>query len=171
MLLKVGRPHGEVEHAVAETSEREAERMYSNVRWLTLMAAVAPLYGLTGTVWGMIIAFRQTTILQAGQNKADFLAEGIYTALVTTLGGLLIAIPAAIVAHWFEGRIQSLFHHIDDLLFNLLPQVERYEGRVRFGRQVGDDAATTSSSLAPPPPPPPEEAPPVEAEAVAATRK
>ena len=163
MLLKVGRPHGEVEHAVSETSEREAERMYSNVRWLTLTAAVAPLYGLTGTVWGMIVAFRQTTILQAGQNKAEFLAEGIYTALVTTLGGLLIAIPAAILAHWFEGRIQTLFHRIDELLFNLLPQVERYEGRVRFGRQVGEGEG-------PPPPPTPDE-PPVEAEPVASTRK
>jgi len=142
MLLKVGRPHSEVEHAVSEASEREADRMYGNVRWLTLIAAVAPLFGLTGTVWGMIVAFHATTMLAPTANTAEVLAEGIYTALVTTLGGLLIAIPAAIAAHWFEGRIQSLFHQIDELLFNLLPQIERYEGRVRFGRQANESEPT-----------------------------
>jgi len=137
MLLKVGRPHSEVEHAVQETSEREANRLYGNVRWLSLAAAVAPLWGLLGTVWGMIMAFYDTAQLSAGQNKAEALAEGIYTALVTTLCGLFIAIPSAIMAHYFEGRITALFSEVDELLFNLLPQVERYEGRVRFNRSLG----------------------------------
>jgi biopolymer transport protein ExbB len=131
MLLKIGRPHSEVEHAVAEASEREAERLFGNVRWLNLIAAVAPLTGLLGTVWGMIRAFYDTTQMAAGQNKADFLAEGIYIALVTTLGGLVVAIPAAVFAHYFEGRVIKLFHEIDELLFNLMPQIERYEGRMR----------------------------------------
>ncbi|MDG2385318.1 MAG: MotA/TolQ/ExbB proton channel family protein [Pirellulaceae bacterium] len=131
MLLKTGRPQSEVEHAVAESSEREAGRLYAHVRWLNLIAAIAPLMGLFGTVWGMIRAFFDTTQLAAGQNKADFLAQGIYVALVTTLGGLAVAIPAAIFSHYFEGRIQSLFHQIDEMLFNLLPQVERFEGRMR----------------------------------------
>jgi len=139
MLLKVGRPQSEVEHAVAEASEREAERLYSNVRWLNLAAAVTPLLGLLGTVWGMIVAFHDTTQLLPGQNKADFLAKGIYMALVTTLSGLVVAIPAAILAHYFEGRITSLFHKIDELLFNLMPQVERYEGRVRFSQKIAED--------------------------------
>ena len=138
MLLKVGRPHSEVEHTVAEASEREADRLYANVRWLNLAAAVAPLIGLLGTVWGMIDAFHRTTQLMPGQNKADQLATGIYIALVTTFGGLMVAISAAISAHYFEGRIQKLFHHIDEMLFNLLPQIERYEGRVRFSRHMGE---------------------------------
>ncbi|MEQ8785599.1 MAG: MotA/TolQ/ExbB proton channel family protein [Pirellulaceae bacterium] len=163
MLLKVGRPHSEVEHAVAEASERAAERMYVNVRWLTLVAAVAPLFGLTGTVWGMIVAFHGTTMMGVNENRSQVLAEGIYTALVTTLGGLLIAIPAAIAAHWFEGRIQSLFHQIDELLFNLLPQIERYEGRVRFGRQGSEEE--------PSPPPVSNEQAEAEAEPVASTPK
>lgn len=154
MLLKVGRPHSEVEHAVAEASEREAERIYANVRWLNLSAAVTPLLGLMGTVWGMIRAFHDTTQLAPGQNKADYLAEGIYVALVTTLGGLAVAIPAAILSHYFEGRITTMFHRIDELLFNLLPQVERYEGRVRFSQKLGDERSAPPP-LGPEPPPAP----------------
>lgn len=134
MLFKVGRPHSEVEHAVGEASQREAERLHSNVRWLTLSAGVSPLLGLFGTVWGMINAFHRTTLLPPGVNKAEYLASGIYVALVTTLGGLAVAIPSAILAHYFEGRIQGLFHQIDELVFNLMPQIERFEGRVRFGQ-------------------------------------
>lgn len=136
LLLKVGRPLAEVEHTVAEASEREADRLYRNVRWLNLAAALAPLLGLLGTVQGMIIAFHHTTILEPGQNKSIILAEGIYTALVTTFAGLVVAIPSALFSHYFEGRIQGLFHEIDELVFNLLPQIERYEGRMRFARQV-----------------------------------
>lgn len=152
MLLKVGRPHSEVEHTVQETSQREAERLYGNVRWLNLAASVSPLIGLLGTVWGMIIAFHDLTLLEASQNKAEFLAEGIYIALVTTLGGLLIAIPAAIASHFFEGRIQRLFHQIDELVFSILPQIERFEGHVRFSRQPSEgEEGAGGESVSPPP--------------------
>ena len=62
------------------------------------------------------------------------LADGIYTALVTTFAGLFVAIPALLASHFFEGRILKIFHQIDELAFHLLPQLERYEGRVRFGQ-------------------------------------
>jgi biopolymer transport protein ExbB len=83
----------------------------------------------------MIMAFYDTAFAPVGVNKAQFLAEGIYTALITTFGGLTVAIPCAIIVHYFEGRIMSRFREIDELLFNLLPQVERYEGKLRVSRQ------------------------------------
>jgi biopolymer transport protein ExbB len=131
-LLKVGRPHSELEHAVAEANEREADRLYSNVRWLNLAASVSPLLGLLGTVWGMIQAFFVTASLPTGVNKTTYLAQGIYIALVTTLAGLTVAIPATVLAHLFEGRIQRLFRELDEVLLGLLPQLERYEGRMRL---------------------------------------
>jgi biopolymer transport protein ExbB len=151
MLRKVGRPHSEVEHAVKETSQREAQRLYNNVRWLNLAAGVCPLMGLIGTVWGMIVSFHQTTQLMPGQDKADFLAEGIYLALVTTLGGLAVAIPATILSHYFEGRIVNLFFQIDELVFNMLPQVERYEGRVRFIQSDEANSGTNGEAITPSP--------------------
>lgn len=146
MLVKVGRPHSEIEHAVDEASEREAERAFANVRWLNLCTGVTPLMGLIGTVWGMIVSFHQTTLLAPGQDRATQLAEGIYIALVTTLGGLMVAIPASILAHFFETRIISLFHEIDELMFNLMPLVERYEGRVRFGPRQAEQAGGTPAA-------------------------
>lgn len=149
MLLKVGRPHTEVEHAVAEASEREAARLYSNVRWLNLAAGVAPLLGLLGTVQGMIMAFFRTANLPVGANKAEYLAEGIYVALVTTFAGLSVAIPAAVLAHLFEGRVQTLFRELDETLLGLLPQLERYEGRLRVSR----DQYEAKLDVQPPPAP------------------
>lgn len=151
MLLKVGRPHTEVEHAVTEANDREAARLYSNVRWLSLAAGVSPLLGLLGTVLGMIQAFFATANLDPGQNKAQTLANGIYVALVTTFAGLSVAIPAAILAHVFESRIQGLFRELDETLLGLLPQLERYEGRLRVSRDQFDRPAAEPPAADKPP--------------------
>jgi biopolymer transport protein ExbB len=169
MLLKIGRPHSEIEHAVAEASQREADRLYANVRWLNMATAVTPLMGLLGTVWGMIEAFHATTQLVPGQDRAEQLAGGIYVALVTTLAGLMVAIPSAVFAHFYEGKITAAFRRLDELLFHFLARVERYEGESRFDgeeiRTITNNDRERSSSMkppitstvrpAPPPPPPP----------------
>ena len=80
-----------------------------------------------------------TTQLVVGQNRAEALAQGIYTALVTTMTGLLIAIPAAIMSHYFENRIIQLVNEIEELCFNMLPQFERYEGKLRFTTGIPAD--------------------------------
>ncbi len=164
MLQKVGRPVVELESATSETCQREADRMYHNVRWLSLATTVAPLMGLLGTVWGMIIAFYNTTQLGTGKNKSEFLAEGIYIAFVNTLGGLAVAIPAVIFAYYFEGRITNLVGRVEELVRRLIPRFERYEGKVRYDLQVQGlvvrdrpPAATggrPSESARPTPPPP-----------------
>jgi biopolymer transport protein ExbB len=141
MLLKVGRPVAEIESTVAQASQREADKLYANVRWLNLTASLATMLGLIGTIQGMIMAFHQLTLLSAEQDRTQVLAAGIYTALVTTFAGLCVAIPAAFFAHYFEGRIQGAFREIDELIFSLVPQLERYEGRLRFNRQAGDGDA------------------------------
>ncbi|MEX0677779.1 MAG: MotA/TolQ/ExbB proton channel family protein [Pirellulales bacterium] len=133
-LLKTGRPLVDLEHAVTKASEREAARLYSNIRPLNLSATVAPLLGLIGTVQGMIIAFYRTAYLPDGANKAQALAEGVYIALVTTFAGLCVAIPAVCLAHFFEGKIQRLFRQLDELIADLLPALARYEGKLRVSR-------------------------------------
>lgn len=135
MLLKVGRPLSEVEHALSDASQREASRLYANVRWQTLAFNVAPMLGLLGTVQGMIFAFYKTSHLHAGASRAESLAAGIYEALVCTFAGLAVAIPAGIMWHFFEGRIQKLFRELDDLAMGLMPQLERFEGKPRVTKE------------------------------------
>lgn len=130
-LRRLGKPLADLEKATSDAENREADRLYTNVRWLSLAAGVTPLLGLLGTVWGMINAFFVTANLPTGANKAEYLADGIYVALVTTFAGLGVAIPAAVLAHFFEGRIQSLFRLLNETLFRLLPRLEKFEGRVR----------------------------------------
>jgi biopolymer transport protein ExbB len=132
VLVKVGRPQMELENTMHESAQRNAIELQQTVSWLTLIAAVAPLLGLLGTVWGITQAFYDTSQLAVGQNRAEALAEGIYTALVTTICGLVIAIPATIAAHFFENRIITLLNQIEAMILSLLPQLERYEGNVRF---------------------------------------
>jgi biopolymer transport protein ExbB len=134
VLLKLGRPLAELEHTMNEANQREATRLYANVRWLSLAAGVSPLLGLLGTVWGMIKAFFTTAYLPTGANKTTSLAEGIYTALVTTFAGLAVAIPAAVLAHFFEGRIQKLLHEVEEALLGLLPRLERFRRQPRKGQ-------------------------------------
>jgi biopolymer transport protein ExbB len=140
VLLKTGRPHSELEQTVRDAAEREAAKLYRNVRWLNLSAGVTPLMGLLGTVQGMIMAFYVTANLPTGVNKAQSLAQGIYVALVTTFGGLCVAIPAAMLSHFFEGRIQRLFGELDETLLGLMPQLERFEGKVRVNKEQLDHA-------------------------------
>jgi biopolymer transport protein ExbB len=141
MLLRVGRPLPEIESAVNQASQREADKLYFNVRWLNIAASLSTMLGLLGTIQGMILAFHQMTTMDPAADRSTVLAGGIYTALVTTFAGLTVAIPAAFFSHHFEGRIQAAFREIDELVFSLLPQLERYEGRVRFSRQSGDGEA------------------------------
>jgi biopolymer transport protein ExbB len=149
MLLKIGRPHSEVETAVTQANEREAGKLYANIRPLNLAATAAPLLGLLGTVQGMIMAFYTTAHLPDGANKAQSLAEGVYVALVTTFAGLCVAIPAVCLSHFYEGKIQSLFRELDELIFNLLPQLERYEGKLRVSRQQLAGASETKPETKP----------------------
>jgi len=130
-LFKAGRPMQEVQNAIEQAKENEANRLYSRVRLLVLAASVTPLIGLLGTVVGMIQAF-MATASTVGIHKAEMLSEGIYLALITTCAGLTVAIPAAILAHWYEGKIQRLFYRMDLKLINFIAYLEGLEGKVHL---------------------------------------
>jgi biopolymer transport protein ExbB len=132
-LLKIGRPHAEVEKAVEDSGAREVGAMFGNVRPLNVCASLGPLLGLIGTVQGMIMAFIVTSTTTAtGTAKAQELAHGIYTALVTTFAGLCVAIPAVLFAHYFEGWIERVVRNIEDIMLDILPHLERFEGKARL---------------------------------------
>ncbi len=100
-----------VEKGLEETTAEQSAALYRRIEYLQLIGNIAPMLGLLGTVGGMIMAFRQVAVSQ-GAAGAPELAAGIYSALVTTVGGLLIAIPAL-------GAFAVLRNRVDQLVAEL----------------------------------------------------
>lgn len=74
---------------------------------LAILARLAPLLGLLGTILGMITTFSHIASSSAGINMT-LLASGIWQALLTTAAGLCIAIPALLALHWFRQRVLDI---------------------------------------------------------------
>lgn len=96
----------------------------SGLRALELIATIAPLLGLLGTVLGMIAAFQQ---LQTAGTRADpsALAGGIWEALLTTAAGMAVAIPAAAALTWFESVVDRLRHDLEDIATRVFARPRR----------------------------------------------
>ncbi|MGC6467393.1 MAG: MotA/TolQ/ExbB proton channel family protein [Akkermansiaceae bacterium] len=119
---------GGEEHCLNVT-ERAASRMINQyergLRTLSLVASISPLIGLLGTVWGMVIAFSKIAKLGESVTPSDF-ADGIWTGLLTTVAGLLVAIPAMAMAKIFEAKVDKLVHDLNVVTSHLR---ERYFSR------------------------------------------
>ncbi len=117
-LARVDRPVLEIEKAVEDAGGREVKRLNSNLRPLVVVAMIAPLLGLLGTVWGMIEAF-SSIALQDGLGKPELLASGISQALITTAAGLAVAIPTQAAYYWFKSRIDRFVQLAEDVYVEL----------------------------------------------------
>lgn len=96
-----------VEKALEDASAEQAARLFRKIEFLSVIGNLAPMIGLLGTVTGMIIAFQQVAGSQGAAGAAE-LAEGIYQALVTTVGGLIVAIPSLAAFAFFRNRVDQL---------------------------------------------------------------
>jgi biopolymer transport protein ExbB len=101
-----------LELKLSEQILKETPKLESGLTLLKIIAAVAPLMGLLGTVTGMIITFQAITIFGAGDPKA--MAGGISGALVTTVLGLLVAIPTVLLYTIVNGRAQRILHVLNE---------------------------------------------------------
>src|SRR5207253_6860426 len=77
---------------------------------LSSSAAVGPLLGLFGTVWGLVHAFIRISETQVADIAT--IAPGIAEALITTLAGLMVAIPALIMFNYLQTKIRSIEYHL-----------------------------------------------------------
>lgn len=106
------------EEKISEISiivNKEIDKLEKLLPSLDIIAQISPLLGLLGTVVGMISSFNQ---LELGGTTVDpsVLAGGIWTALLTTAVGLVVAIPALISHHFFEKKIQDVQKNINNIL-------------------------------------------------------
>lgn len=103
-----------IERAMEDQGQREYEKLRGNIRPLSLIASIAPLLGLLGTVMGIQESFAM--IVESGMGKAENFAGGIEEALVTTIAGLSVAIPALLLASHFNSRLRRLMIQVDEEL-------------------------------------------------------
>ncbi len=101
-----------LELKLEEAILKETPSIENSLTLLKIISAVAPLMGLLGTVTGMIITFQAITIFGAGDPKA--MAGGISGALVTTVLGLLVAIPTVLLHTIVNGRAQRIIHILNE---------------------------------------------------------
>jgi biopolymer transport protein ExbB len=102
-LARLNRGYEEAIEGMQEVGEEENMIVEHRLGYFALIAAVGPMMGLLGTVWGMVASF-QVIATSTTQPKPAELADGIATALVTTLEGLIIAIPAMIAYSLLRNR-------------------------------------------------------------------
>jgi biopolymer transport protein ExbB len=102
------------EEQLSVAGTRQIRKLEKGVGVLALIAVIAPLLGLTGTVLGMIESF-QVLAAYGNSARAELLAVGIWEALITTAAGLLVAIPVHVAYHYLEGRLDEIALSLKEL--------------------------------------------------------
>jgi len=106
-LAKLSTGYQQAIEAMQEVGEEENMKLEHRLSYMALIGSVSPMIGLLGTVQGMISSF-QVIATSSGQPKPADLAQGISTALFTTLVGLMIAIPAIAAYNILRNRVARL---------------------------------------------------------------
>jgi biopolymer transport protein ExbB len=119
-IKRLGSSIERLEKQIQEAGEREVVKLQKYLRVLSLVAALAPLLGLLGTVFGMINAFQTVAVSADALGKTELLARGIYEALITTAAGLLVAIPTIVAYHFFAAKIDRFVAEMDLLVSEFL---------------------------------------------------
>ena len=118
-VRKWDKPSVEVEQAIIDGGERQVSALRSHLRVINGVHTIAPMFGLLGTVWGMLESFSEVADADT-LGKTSQLAAGIATALVTTAVGLMIAIPALVSYMYLSGRVNALVMEMDELAQNVV---------------------------------------------------
>jgi len=113
-ISKVAKGPFVVREAIEDEGKREIDLLWRKLSYLADIAAIAPMVGLLGTVLGMIQAFN-VIAFQAGAVKPVLLASGISKAMVTTAGGLIIAIPAMMFYAYFRGIVETISARLENV--------------------------------------------------------
>jgi biopolymer transport protein ExbB len=128
----------EVEKAMEDAAAEQAARLFRRIEYLSVIGNIAPMVGLLGTVTGMLLAFKQVADTEGSAGAAQ-LADGIYQALVTTVAGLIIAIPSLAAFALFRSRVDELVAEASYAALHAVSPLKH---------------SATQSSLPPPPPAP-----------------
>lgn len=117
-----GRNREQIAARLEEWATQQASKLERGLEILSVVASIAPLLGLLGTVLGMVITFE--AIQQYGLGNIDGLAGGISQALLTTVAGLSVGIPALIAHRYLQSKVDKLLLELERIATELLDALD-----------------------------------------------
>lgn len=111
-ISRIGSPLDDINTAIENAGRLEVYKLEKNVSILATIAGAAPMIGFLGTVIGMVLAFHQLAT-SSGQAEMGSLAEGIYTAMTTTVAGLVVGIIAYMGYNHLVVRTDKVVHQME----------------------------------------------------------
>jgi biopolymer transport protein ExbB len=139
-----------VEKALEDATAEQSARLMRKIEYLSVIGNLAPMVGLLGTVTGMLLTFQKVATTQGAAGAAE-LAEGIYQALVTTVVGLVIAIPALAAFAFFRNRVDQF---VAEAAYLALHSCKVLKRRAMPVAAVATAAKASPGTFTPPPAPP-----------------
>jgi len=114
----------EMEEAMIEAGSEQTAKLYRKIEYLSVIGNISPMLGLLGTVVGMIQSFN-VIAQEEGFAKPAQLASGISKALVTTLMGLIVAIPVLVAYVYFRNKVEALSAEAEQACEELMRPIKR----------------------------------------------
>lgn len=111
-ISRIGSPLEDINTAIENAGRLEVYKLEKNVSILATISGAAPMIGFLGTVIGMVLAFHQLAT-SSGQAEMGSLAEGIYTAMTTTVAGLIVGIIAYIGYNHIVVKTDKVIHQME----------------------------------------------------------
>ena len=118
-ISRIGKPLGDITQAIENQGKLEVTRLEKGLPMLATISGGAPMIGFLGTVIGMILTFKEMANA-GGQIKLDMMAEGIYTAMSTTVAGLLVGIIAYFGYNFLVTRVDRVVYKLEDSAMDFL---------------------------------------------------
>lgn len=118
-ISRIGSPLEDINTAIESAGRLEVYKLEKNVSILATVAGAAPMIGFLGTVIGMVMAFHQLATA-SGQADMGVLAEGIYTAMTTTVAGLIVGIIAYIGYNHLVVKTDKVVHQMESTAMDFL---------------------------------------------------
>ena len=118
-VARINKPMTDISSAIENQAKLEVYKMENNLANLATIAGAAPMIGFLGTVIGMIVAFHE--MASAGGNiDIEMLSQGIYTAMVTTVAGLIVGIIAYISYNYLVSKVDKVVFQLEAKITDFL---------------------------------------------------
>jgi len=123
-LLRLDQGPDSVERSIVSYGGVQSGLLERNLSWITLFIAIAPSLGFLGTVVGMVMAFDD--IQRAGDMSPTIVAGGMKVALITTVGGLIVALILQVIYNYLLSKMEGILNKMEDASITFLDQVIKY---------------------------------------------